>query len=745
MLERAPASRALARAGGLALVLAWAGCSSDRHSQPAAPGAASPASLITSPIDESQLVTLVGNTGPHPTPLTDLGPVDDGLVFQGMQLVLQRAPSVEAELEALIDAMHTPHSPSFHKWLTAQEIGARFGASDADLATLTAWLQAHGFQVDGVPTGRTYVVFTGTAGQIREAFHTEMHALSVNGMQHLATTGDPAIPAALAPIVYGIHGLHDFFPQPLVKPLGPVRRIGHSGEWELVDPPPQYTISGTSTDYALAPADLATIYGFPSGYPSSTAGAGQTIAVVEDSMILNASDIATFRTDFGLPAAPTLSQTQPSGADPCTNPGYNSAEGEAALDVEWSGAAAPGATIELAACADTTTIFGPLAAVQNLVNAASPPPIISMSYGVCEAQNGNAVNQSVVSTYQQAAAEGISVFVSAGDSGAALCDAVWGDSYANLGLSVNGYGSTPYNVSAGGTDFMDTYDSLKGGPAVTQYWSSSNTSTYGSAKSYIPEIPWNNSCAGSLLYTVEGYSQAYGSTGFCSSTTGADYLALTGGSGGASTFSARPGWQTGVTGLPSGAQRYMPDVSLFAANGLWSHYYVFCMSDTTGENRNGKCTNESDPCGAKCTTADSSGAGGTSFVAPILAGIQALLNQAVGTSQGNPAPMYYQLAATQYAGSLNCNSGTPPTPSAPNSACVFYDVTTGDSDQPCAGTLDCYGDTVVSGKDYYGILSSTSPASATVAYAAGTGWDYSTGIGTLNVNNLINAWLNAVQ
>jgi subtilase family serine protease len=666
-----------------------------------------------------------------------------------MQLVLQRAPSVEAELEALIDAMHTPRSPSFQKWLTAQEFGARFGASDTDLATLTAWLQSHGFHVDGVPTGRSYVVFTGTAGQIREAFHTEMHALEVNGKQHLASAGDPQVPAALASIVYGVHGLHDFFPRALVEPAGAIRRIGHTGQWELVDLPVAYD-TGSPTTYALGPSDLAMIYGFPSGYPSSTAGSGETIAVVEDTMILNASDVATFRSDFGLPTGPALSQIQPSGADPCTTPGENSAEGEAALDVEWSGAAAPGATIELAACADTTTIFGPLAAAQNLVNGASPPPIISMSYGVCESQNGNAVNQSVVSTYQQAAAEGISVFVSAGDSGAAICDAIWGDKYANLGLSVNGYGSTPYNLSAGGTDFMDTYDAAHGGPAVTTYWNTGNTTgSLASAKSYIPEVPWNNSCASSLVFETKGTgvgaTQAYGNGGFCSvgSTHTAGYLSLQGGSGGSSTFSAQPSWQTGVPGLPTSGERSMPDVSLFASVGgvatsngkswttIWNHLYVYCMSDTL----NG---------GATCASGALSGAGGTSFVAPILAGIQALLNQAVGGSQGNPAPMYYQLAATQYAGSLNCNSGTAPTPSAPSSSCVFYDVTTGDSNQPCAGTLDCYGDTKVGSTSYYGVMSSSS-SSLQIAYSAGTGWDAATGLGTLNVNNLINAWLNAVQ
>jgi subtilase family serine protease len=414
----------------------------------------------------------------------------------------------------------------------------------------------------------------------------------------------------------------------------------------------------------------------------------------------------------------------------------NGAEGEAALDAEWAGAAAPDATIELAACADTITTFGGLLAFENLINGASPPPIISISYGLCEAQNGAANNALYASQYQQAATEGVSVFVSSGDQGPASCDA--SGNYATQGITVSGFASTQYNVAVGGTDFKDTYDSLQtGGPAVTKYWTASNSSTFSSALSYVPEIPWNDACASSLIYTTEGFTQGYGATGFCNASAGANFVTIAGGSGGPSSFSSQPTWQTGLVGLPSksGGKRVLPDVSLFAANGVWAHFYVYCMTDAA--QGGGPCTY------TVAADAVALAAGGTSFAAPALAGIQALVDQNAGAAQGNPNYTYYKLAAGEYGprGSTRCNSsgGTTTSPVLPASECVFRDVTSGDIDVPCTGTTNCFGYAKSGGKTTYGALS-TSSTTFSSAYGAGTGWDYATGIGTVNAYNLVHAW-----
>ena len=255
--------------------------------------------------------------------------------------------------------------------------------------------------------------------------------------------------------------------------------------------------------------------------------------------------------------------------------------------MEWASAGAPSAAIELASCADTETNFGGFIALQNLLNASgTPPAIVSISYGESESMVGAAYNAYINSLYQQAVTEGVSVFVSSGDDGAASSDS---GSYAVNGITVSGFTSTPYNVSVGGTDFADTYEGTN-----STYWNSTNAANYGSALSYVPEIPWNDSCASVLIADYHGVLPTYGSDGLCNKP--AKFLNTAAGSGGPSgcatgapdTFGvvsgtcagyAKPSWQSGLIGNPSDGVRDIPDVSLFAANGIWGHYYVVCFSD----------------------------------------------------------------------------------------------------------------------------------------------------------------------
>jgi len=513
--------------------------------------------------------------------------------------------------------------------------------------------------------------------------------------------------------VQGVVSLNDFRPHVNYKPHG------------------DYTFtSGTSTYQAVTPADLATIYNLNPLFNAGVNGTGQTIVLIEDTNVYSTSDITTFRSTFGLPTA-NFSQVHPGS---CTNPGVVTGnDGEAELDVEYAGAAAPDATLELASCADTSTTFGGLIAVQNLINGASVPKIMSISYGECEAANGATANAAYISTYQQAASEGVSVFVSSGDEGAASCDA--DQANATHGIGVSGFASTPYNVAVGGTDFGDTYAGTN-----STYWNSTNTSTYGSAKSYIPEIPWNDSCASMLITKASGYTTPYGKTGFCNTTTAREYyLTTASGSGGPSGCAsgspttsgvvsgtckgtAKPSWQS-IVGNPADGVRDIPDVSLFAANGVWGHYYVYCYTNTAGG-------------GVACSGAPSgwAGAGGTSFASPIMAGIQALVNEHnnLTSGAGNPNPVYYSLASTEYgsSGSATCNSSNGNTV---GSSCIFYDVTQGDMDVNCTGTHSCYKPSGT-----YGVLS-TSTSSYAPAYGTGTGWDFATGIGTVNAYNLVYA------
>ena len=675
--------------------------------------------LVTQGIDESRTVTLFGNTRPEARLTNDRGRVSDSRVIEGMQLLLKRPAETQAALDQYVGELTDKTSPNYHQWLTAQQLGEKYGPAVEDIQAVTGWLASHGMRVNGVQANRMIVDFTGTAAQIREAFRTEIHTLDVKGVAHIANMSDPHIPEALAGVVNGVVSLHNFMPHTNFK--------RHS----------DYTFSsGGSTYQAVVPADLATIYNFNPLFTAGISGKGQTIVVIEDTNVYSTADWTSFRSTFGLSTytSGSFTQVHPTGSSSCSNPGtVAGAESEAELDAEWASAGAPSAAIQLASCADSSTTFGGLIALENLLGETSPPAVVSISYGECEAENGATANAAYNTTYESAAAAGVSVFVSSGDEGAASCDADL--TKATHGIAVSGFTSTPYNVSVGGTDFGDTYAGTS-----ANYWNSGNTTTYGSAKSYIPEIPWNDSCASVLLSTASGYSLTYGTSGFCNSTTGkADYLTTASGSGGpsgcatgkASTTGvvsgtckgyAKPTWQTGIVGNTADGVRDIPDVALFAANGVWGHYYVFCDSDVNDQ-------------GAACTGAPSgwSGAGGTSFASPIMASIQALVNEKTGSKQGNVAPTLYALAKTEYgaSGSTICNSSAT---GGAASTCLFYDTTLGDMDVNCTGTHNCYLD---AGKN--GVLS-TSTTSYAKAYGTGVGWDFATGIGSVNATNLVNGW-----
>jgi subtilase family serine protease len=688
--------------------------------------------VITGAIDESRRQVLSGNTRPEATAENDQGAVADDLALDHMILQLSRPAASEQALEQKIDNLYNPASPEYHQWLTAEQFGATYGPAASDIATVTQWLGSHGFTVNSVAASGMTVDFSGTAGQVKSAFATEIHSLNVNGVQHIANMSDPSIPAALAGAVKGVVSLNDFSPRAMKRAR------------------PAYTFgTGKNVTYAVTPGDLATIYNLNPLFSAGVTGTGQTITVIEDSNLYSATDWSTFRSTFGLSgytsgSLTTVHPAPATGTNTCQDPGVVSGDdGEAILDAEYASAAAPNAAIVVASCATTRTTFGGLIALQNLLNSKTPPSIVSISYGECEAENGATSNAAFNSIYQQGVTLGVSIFVSAGDEGAASCDA--GATGATHGIGVSAYASTPYNVAVGGTDFGDTAAGTN-----STYWSAANTATFESAIGYIPEIPWNDSCAGSLLAGYFGFSTVYGTAGFCGSSTAKsdDLLVVAAGSGGPSGCAtgapsstgvvsgtckgySKPAWQAGVAGIAADGVRDIPDVSLFAADGVWGHYYIYCWTNRRAG-------------GATCpaaTPSSWSGAGGTSFASPIMAGIQALVNEKNGGSQGNPNPVYYRLAA---AGG------------------VFHSVTKGDIDVNCGAMVNCFGATqtttstggghggfggghggggggVGGGVSYNGALSTSTTALAP-AYGAGTAWSFATGLGSVDAYQLVTRW-----
>ena len=800
-----------------------------------------PAIRIVDRIDESNLVTLKGNTHPAANAKNDRGRVSADLPMTDLVLVLSRSPEQQAAFEKFVAGQYDPASPDFHQWLTPDEVGTKFGPSETDIATISRWLTGHGLSVDQVTKDRMSIRFSGTAAMVESAFHTEMHNLEVNGFSHIGNVTDPQIPAALAPAVVGVKALHNFFPHPLHRLGSQVTRDAESGLWKrpaasgagasaeaksggvrpefginVPSNPTSGTIAYTVED--VTPYDFATIYNVLPLWNAGIDGTGQTIAIAGTSNI-DPTDVATFRNFFKLPTGnavntPIVVNGSPNGEEPltiCTDPGNELTPPpctiddliENSLDVEWSGAVAKNAQIVLVAsyAPPNSTIDGLWDSesyiVNNVDNAASPVNgvhIMNVSYGICELGNGTAGNVEYYNLWSQAAAEGLAVFVASGDSGSASCD---GGEVAENGLAVSGLASTPYNTAVGGTDFnwcplTDIYNGQvgTGSPQTcpsSPYWNATNASNGSTAKGYVPEVPWNDSCASSLalgylqdwannstFFGVPGVKDAETACNLALISTGSQidlsgYLNTVGGGGGASgcvvsdssgncTTGAtstgttnnpdtnlpqgsltlyQNGWPkpdfqntSAILGLSTAAgARTIPDISFFSSDGFLSgSAYLICVYD------NGSLGSGDEPCTyAVDTEPFASEVGGTSASTPAMAGVMALINQKAGSAQGSPNAELYKLAAQQTYSSCKAESV-----SAGSTSCYFNDIDTGSNAVPCDygafGYLSpgCKPAEILDGSaDNVGVLP---------GYSATTGYDLATGLGSLNVANVVNAW-----
>ncbi|PYV96250.1 MAG: hypothetical protein DMG89_18325 [Acidobacteria bacterium] len=609
--------------------------------------------LIVEPLDERRVTALRGNTHPLARPEFDRGAAPANLPMQRILLVLKRSAEQEAALRKLLDDQQDKNSPQYHTWLTPEEFGRQFGASDQDIQIVTGWLQSHGFQVAHVAKGRAVVEFSGTAAQVQEAFHTPIHKFSVNGEEHWANATDPQIPVALTPVVAGVNTLHNFYKKPMHK-LG--RKIS-------LPTPGSPQINFTDGGHALVPGDYAVIYNINPLYVQGIRGAGVSVGVVGRSQI-DVNDVSDFQSAFNVPANfPIITVNGP-------DPGFFSLgeQVEATLDVTWSGAIATNATINFVVSASTNTTDGvDLSELYIIDN--NLTDVMTESFGACEAAFTQSQATAIAQLAEQAAAEGITYMVSSGDTGSAGCDNL-GETRAKGPLSVNMLASSPFNVAVGGTMFNEH------GQDAT-YWSSTNDDIdLHSARSYIPEKVWNETC-----------------TTACSQFSAP--LAAAG--GGVSSFFAKPSWQAGVSGIPNDGKRDLPDVSLTAAG---HDGYVVCLLRS-------------------CASFQAFVVSGTSASAPAFAGIMALVDQAAGGQgppkrQGQANYVLYRLAAGEALSQCNGSKTT----GLPASTCVFNDITLGDNAVP--------------GEAGYGTSSAK--------YQSGTGYDLATGLGSVNVTNLAHQW-----
>jgi hypothetical protein len=727
-------------------------------------------SRVVGPVDDTQLVKLSGNVHPLAQAANDQGALPDSQPMSRMMLVLQRSAAQEQSLRQLLEAQQTKSSGSYHAWLSPQQFGQQFGPSDSDVQAVTDWLTKQGFQVANVANGKTVIEFSGNVAQVRNAFHTEIHRFVVNGEEHFANVSDPAIPAALAPVVAGVAALHNFPKHSQIQKNGLYRRYKGSKQLE-----PLFTY-GNPANYALGPGDFNTIYNI---LPTAPTGAGQSIAIIAQTNI-NTNDVTAFRSMFGLPAYSSSCSPGPclnviiNGTDPGiigpnaeTCLGSTDDESEADLDTEWSGAIAPAANINLVVsettCTNPTQVSQgvDLSAVYAVDNNLSP--VISDSYGMCEAFLLTAGNQFYNTLWEQAAAQGITVAVAAGDTGTAGCDSSSSESAASNGVAVNGLASTPYNVAVGGTDFA---------PSTTgnaTYWNTTSD-TVSSALQYLPEITWDDSaCAAAYPATCSSVDTSAAATDLTAAGGGlsncilgtensSGVVSCGTGSGSVNGGYAKPGFQSSLT--PADGVRDVPDISFFASNGGplqggTEVAYVICQSDT---NPQGSAT----PTGATCNLStpyqDFSLVGGTSAATPTFAAVMALVNQSTGQRQGNANYVLYNLASqdSNY-GAGNCvTASSSGTPQAPNAACVFNDINKGNNAVACSsGTPNCSNTSTST--NAFGVLICTTTSTpnggmtcpavdnGNPAFQSTTKYDLATGLGSINVGNLLTKWTSAIR
>jgi len=759
----------------LLVVLCWV-CSSVRAEQ----------SSIAPKVDENVLIRLPGHVSRAARPEFDRGRAPDSLPQEHILMMLRRSGPKEQELQQFIGRQYDPHSPDFHRWLTPQQFGERFGPSTQDVGKVTQWLTQHGFRLNNVPASGLFVDFSGNAGQVEQAFHTEIHRYRINGQDYYANASEPYIPSALAPVVAGFRALNDFHPRPPLRRPGSAHLDRTTGKWARESTVGAHLTSGTYPFFVAGPQDFATIYSINQVWKEGVVGTGETIAVVGTTNIESA-DIQTFRDEFGItPLGPNGSvQMENPPSTVCAAPNPSDSSPESYLDAEWAGATAPDATVDYVACGEQGVTFGAdLAAAYIIGDPAHVQrvSVLSTSYGACETQIYGETNQFYVSLWQQAAVEGITVVVAAGDTGGDGCPYVPVD--ATDGLTLDNEASTPYNIAAGATNFSDVFSGT-----TASYWSAANGASYQSAQSYIPETTWNDSCTSPLVFARfgQGFAESFGPNGFCTyaaqqpvdpNTGYPPYFLPYAGSGGLSTVSARPAWQTGVPGIPQQGGRAVPDISMFSGGFTWGEELIICDSALEGM-----------PPGTACDFSNPNDVfindeGGTSLVAPAFAGVMALIDQKSGDRQGQANYVLYKLAAEQYV-----SYGSSTQPSLANcaaylgpqvlSSCYFHDVSatpnpgaslstpflTGNTSIPCNGTAtspgtftdtstdpasnneNCYGyqitvtadgSSLTTTPDYYGVVSAAENATSP-AWPATPGYDLATGLGSPNVYSLVNA------
>ncbi len=398
----------------------------------------------------------VGAPARAPRGATALGAVPATAAVSGA-VVLR--PRDERGLTRFIGEVTDRRSALFGRYLARGVFARRFGPTRATTEALESQLRGYGLRVGLAPGEGLLMRFSGSAVQVERAFQTGLESYRLaDGATGRAATSAAALPAALAGSVAGVLGLSDLIRE---HPAGLARAgAGRSPRARATagplahpagSPSPCQNARGAAETYGgLTDDQIANAYGAFGLYGEGDLAAGQRIAVFELEPFapgdIRKFDNCYFGTAQAASMAARISVTPVDGGQP----EGSGAGGEAALDIENVSALAPGASIDVYEAPNN-----PAGAIDQFaaIISADRDQVVTTSWGDCEqelAVGEPGIQQAENFLFEQAAAQGQTIFAAAGDNGSNDCEAPEG-AHGENPLAVDDPGSQPYVVSVGGT------------------------------------------------------------------------------------------------------------------------------------------------------------------------------------------------------------------------------------------------------------------------------------------------------
>ena len=559
----------------------------------------------------------VGHSPSTPKGATAIGALPGATRLHALVELNVRNP---AALAAFVTSVSNPASPNYGHYLAKGQFTTRFGPTQASVDSVVASLRADGLSVGPPGPERLTVPVTGTAAQLSTAFHTDLERYRLpDGQVGHQNTSAPAFPVSVAGLLTGVVGLDSFVrntpmltPSHLPTPAKPATgATGAAAATPAIRPLATGKTGSTAcktaktnewvgSDEAYTWTELAKAYDYTTAYSAAHLGSGETIGLFELEPY-STTDVTAFKNCYALPSGETYGSVTAVPVDGFSTTGAGS--GEAILDIETLLGLAPEANVQVYEAPNTDSGTGIIKEWQHFA-VQDTDKIISSSWGTCEPKFTSSLAETENTAFEQAAAQGQTIFVASGDDGSAAC-------YPNTKttkLAVSTPASQPYVTGVGGTDLTTTGNGSTKAPT---------------------ETVWNEK----------------------SKKEGA-------GGGGVSEWWAKPAWQdVTATAEPTGTCKKQPGTSATTATCRQVPDVSASADPTHGDLIYCKGTGL-----GTCTTKTIYGywgdIGGTSAASPTWAAMAALADQSCGYSLGFLNPRLYQMGNLSQEGFHDISSGT---------------------------------------------------------------------------------------